>query len=117
VGPQLYDIFYDEKREHVYVEMERVEVSEPTDKDVNKIIDLYEKMLRHKFMTYDFQFAKRIHGEKKGEWVIIDFGVSEMYANYKEAVRGIIDSGLLENTGLGYYNRKLEQHFESKVKK
>jgi hypothetical protein len=116
VGPELYDIFYNEDRKKIYIEMERVEVSEPTARDVDKIIDLYEKMLRKKFVNFDFQFAKRVSGQKKGEWVMLDFGVSETYDNYREAVQGLIDSDLLSDTGLGYYHPKLQKHFEEKVK-
>lgn len=117
IGPEVYDIFYNQDKSKVYIEMERVEVIEPTSRDVDKIIELYEKMLRKKFVTFDFQFAKRIYGEKRGQWVMIDYGVVERYESYKDALRGLIENDLLADTGLGYYNAELERHFMEKMQK
>lgn len=115
VGPVVYEVFYD--NDNVYIEMEHVSVQDPTKDDADDIIRLYEKMLRNNFLTYDSEFARRLHGPRKGQWVIIDYGVSEAFPDYKHALKALVSSGLLEDAGIGYYHPKLERHFTQKHQK
>lgn len=111
IGPKLYDIFYSQDGKHIYIEMEKIEPCNPQKKDVDEIIELFEKMFRQKFVTFDFEYGKT----EKNKWIIFDYGVSKMYPSYKDAIKGAIENDMFEDVGLGYYNPKLEQHFKKKV--
>jgi len=113
VGPKIYDIFYGADGKKIYIEMDRVIPTHPSEKDVDDIIHLYEKMLRHRFVSFDSEFAKN---PRTGDWVFIDFGVTKTYPSYKQALHDAIANDLFQDVGAGYYHKKLASHFQQKKK-
>lgn len=113
IGPRVYNVFYDTDGKKVYVEMDRVIPARPTDKDVDSIIRLYEKMFENHFVSFDSEFAR--DPSRKGAWILIDFGVAHRYPSYQDAVRAAVEEDLFADTGIGYYHPRLERHFHQRL--
>lgn len=113
IGPRVYNVFYDTDGKKIYIEMDRVIPAHPTEKDVDSIIRLYEKMFENHFVSFDSEFAR--DPNRKHAWILIDFGVAHRYPSYQEAVRAAVENDMFADTGIGYYHPKLEKHFHKKM--
>jgi hypothetical protein len=111
VGPKVYGIpFVFPDGLHIAVIMDKVCEYTPNQEgnDDDEIIELFETCIRNKFLTYDYFFGKT----SNGRIVIVDFGVSHIFKTENDARKDVVDSGLFEDAGIGYYSKHIETHFE-----
>jgi hypothetical protein len=112
VGPTINETpFITSDGEYVAIIMDKVVIYNPNVNDVNEIILLFDKMIENKFMTFDMEFGKTA----SGKMVIVDFGVSGFYPSKYEALKDAINNDMFANTGSGYYNKAIEDHFKEKM--
>jgi hypothetical protein len=114
VGPVIYGSpFITSDGKYVAIIMDKVTIYKPTESDVGEIINLFEKMIENKFMTFDMEYGKTLDGKI----VLLDFGVSGFYNSKYETLQSAINNDLFFNTGFGYYNKTLEDHFNNLMRK
>lgn len=110
IGPTIHGSpFITTDGKHVAIIMDKITIYKPTESDVNEIIMLFEKMIENKFMTFDMEYGKT----SDGKIVIVDFGVSGFYASKHDALKSAINNDVFYDTGIGYYNKTLEDHFNN----
>lgn len=113
VGPTINENpFITSDGEYVAIIMDKVVMYEPNDDDVNEIILLFDNMIENKFMTFDKEFGKT----PSGKMVIVDFGISGFYPSKYEALKDAVNNDIFAYTGLGYYNKEMEDYFKEKMK-
>jgi hypothetical protein len=114
IGPTIHGSpFITLDGKYVAIIMDKVSMYKPIESDVNEIIMLFEKMIENKFMTFDMEYGKT----PDGKIIIVDFGVSGFYNSKYDALKSAINSDLFFDTGLGYYHKNLEDHFNNLMRK
>lgn len=109
IGPKTYlKPFITDDRKHVAFVMEKI--YDPINIDTKEVIELYERSINNRFVTFDFEFGRT----KTGNLIFFDFGVSGIYESSDDALMACLKHGVFDDVGIGYYDEAVKKHFLDK---